>query len=296
MASQTQLARDLARMVALSHTVFGLPFGLASALLAHRFAVAHGEEGLTAMKILWIVLAFTGARTAGMAFNRIVDREFDAANPRTAQRELPSGKVSLRSAIAFTAVATALFLGSSAALGRLALYLSPLCLLFVFGYSLTKRWSWACHLILGIALSLSPAGAWVGVLDSFEGWPIPLALMIAVSSWVAGFDIIYSLQDRVFDRERGLHSVPVRFGAFGALVVSAGLHVVTIASLLAVHILADLGWWHAIATCCMAALLTWEHWIVRPNDLSRVNRAFFDLNGYAGVGYFVFSFADFFFR
>lgn len=290
--SSTGVARNLASMVALSHTIFGLPFGLVSAALAHRAALADGEPGLTVMKLLWIVLAFTGARTAAMSFNRIVDRDIDRQNPRTASRELPSGKVSIQQAIALTLGASFLFLVSAGALGSLSFWLSPFCLAIVFSYSLAKRWGWGCHLLLGLALSLSPFGAWIGVRDSLAGWPVPLALMLAVGTWVAGFDIIYSLQDERFDRGKGLHSIPVRFGATGALFISALLHVVTILALCVVHSLADLGVFHILAIMAMSALLFWEHWIVRPDDLSRVNRAFFDLNGYAGIAYLVLTLFD----
>lgn len=290
--SPNRVARNLASMVALSHTIFGLPFGLVSAALAHRAALADGETGLTALKLFWIVAAFTGARTAAMSFNRIVDREIDKQNPRTASRELPSGKVSLKQAIALTCAASALFLISAAALGALSFWLAPLCLGIVFSYSLAKRWGWGCHLLLGLALSLSPFGAWIGVRNSLQGWPVPLALMLAVGTWVAGFDIIYSLQDESFDRGKGLHSIPVRFGAKGALVLSAALHVLTIGALIGVHILAGLSSFHILALLAMGGLLFWEHWIVRPNDLSRVNRAFFDLNGYAGIAYLVLTLLD----
>lgn len=284
-APSQPVARNLASMVALSHTVFGLPFGLASAALAHRYALENGLPGLSWAKLFWIVLAFTGARTAAMAFNRIVDRKIDGENPRTAQRELPSGKVSLPQALALTAGASLLFMVSAGALGSLSLKLAPLCLAIVFSYSLAKRWGWGCHLLLGLALSLSPFGAWIGVLESLQGWPTPAALMLAVGSWVTGFDIIYSLQDEGFDRRKGLHSIPVRFGTTGALVLSAGLHLLTIFALVVLHAVAGLGFFHILAIFAMAVLLFWEHWIVRPGDLSRINRAFFDLNGYAGIAY-----------
>lgn len=283
--SPPQVARNLASMVALSHTIFGLPFGLASAALAHRAAFLDGEPGLSFGKLFWIVVAFTGARTAAMSFNRLVDRDIDRANPRTKTREIPSGKVSVKQAILLTAGSSALFLLAAAALGSLSFWLAPFCLAIVFSYSLAKRWGWGCHLLLGLALSLSPFGAWIGVRDSLAGWPVPFALMLAVGTWVAGFDIIYSLQDEAFDRAKGLHSIPVRFGTRGALVLSALLHLVTIAGLVAVHLLAGLGAFHVLAVMAMALLLFWEHWIVRPNDLSRINRAFFDLNGYAGIAY-----------
>ena len=284
--------RHFGRLVRLSHTIFGLPFAFAAALLAHQHAVASGDEGLSALKLLWIVLAFTGARTAAMGFNRIVDRDVDAANPRTAERELATGALSVTAAITLTLCATILFVASAAALGRLPLLLSPLCVVVIFGYSLFKRFSWSSHLVLGIALALAPAGAWVAVTDSLENFLLPALLMSTVASWVAGFDVIYSLQDELFDREQGLHSIPVRFGTTGALWLSALLHVITVASLLALHLYAGLGLFHLIGLSLIALILIYEHWIVRPTDLSRIGRAFFDLNGYISIAYLLCLFAD----
>lgn len=281
---RTTLAR-LASLVRLSHTIFGLPFALAAAGLADRSAAAHGQPGLTWTRLLWILLAFTGARTAAMAFNRILDRDIDADNPRTAARELPAGLLSLRTAWIFTLASVALFLTAAWALGPLPLTLAPLCLVIVLGYSAFKRFSWSSHLVLGVGLALAPGGAWIAVTGSLDDLTVPLWLMLGVACWVAGFDILYSLQDVAFDRERGLHSIPVRFGVRGSLILSAALHVGTVAALVAVHLAAGCGPWHALGVGLIAALLAYEHALVRPGDLSKLDRAFFDLNGYVSLAY-----------
>ncbi|HLT38053.1 MAG TPA: UbiA-like polyprenyltransferase, partial [Enhygromyxa sp.] len=257
---------------------------------AHRAALHEGlgdGVGMTWEKLVWIVVAFTGARTTAMGFNRIVDREIDRNNPRTATRELPAGVVSLRAAWALTIVAALVFVGASAALGLVALAFTPLCLLIICGYSLFKRFSWAAHLILGVALSLGPAGAWVAVSGSLEGFELPAVMMVAVATWVAGFDVIYSLQDHEFDRQAKLHSIPVKFGVRGALWISAVLHLLTAAALVGVHLIAGLGLAHLIGMVLVVAILIYEHWIVRPDDLSRIDKAFFDLNGWISIAYFV---------
>jgi 4-hydroxybenzoate polyprenyltransferase len=282
----------LASLVRLSHTVFGLPFALAAAGLAHRSAVAHGQPGLTARSLVLILLAFTGARTAAMAFNRILDRKIDADNPRTAARELPAGLLSLRTAWVFTIAAAAVFLAAAAALGPLPLLLAPACLAIILGYSAFKRFSWSAHLVLGLGLALAPGGAWIAITGSLADPAVPLWLMAAVACWVAGFDILYSLQDAAFDRARGLHSIPVRFGVRGALRLSALLHVGTVAGLVAVHVTAGLGPWHAVGIGLIAVLLAYEHALVRPDDLSRLDRAFFDLNGYVSLAYLACAWLD----
>ena len=282
----------LASLVRLSHTVFGLPFALAAAGLAHRSAVAHGQSGLTARSLVLILLAFTGARTAAMAFNRILDRKIDADNPRTAARELPAGLLSLRTAWVFTIAAAAVFLAAAAALGPLPLLLAPACLAIILGYSAFKRFSWSAHLVLGLGLALAPGGAWIAITGSLAEPAVPLWLMAAVACWVAGFDILYSLQDASFDRARGLHSIPVRFGVRGALRLSALLHVGTVAGLVAVHVTAGLGPWHAVGIGLIAVLLAYEHALVRPDDLSRLDRAFFDLNGYVSLAYLACAWLD----
>lgn len=280
-----QQLRHFASLVKLSHTVFGLPFALASTALAHRSAVAHGGTGLDAWRVLLIVLAFAGARAAAMGFNRIVDRRFDAANPRTADREIPKGVITLRAAWTMTIVAALVFCGASFLLGPLPAVLAPACLVVLLGYSLFKRWSWSSHLVLGIALALAPGGAWIAVTGGLPDADIPIHLMLAVATWVAGFDILYALQDESFDRANGLHSIPARFGTKGALAISALLHVGTVAALVVVHLHAGLGWVHALGVAAIAIVLAYEHAIVRPGDLSRINRAFFDMNGWVSLGY-----------
>lgn len=277
--------RRLGDLVRFSHTIFGLPFAVAAAALAHRHAIASGAGGLTWGRFALIVLAFTAARTAAMGFNRIVDREIDGKNPRTAARELPAGLVSLPAAVALTAGSAAAFLVFAWLLGPVPLYLSPICLVLVLGYSYFKRFSWAAHLVLGLALALAPGGAWVAVTGALDGLATPLWLMLAVATWVAGFDILYSLQDERFDRDQGLHSIPVRFGTRGALAFSGALHLVTVAALVAVHLREGLGVAHAAGVALITALLVYEHAIVRPDDLSRIDRAFFDLNGYISAAY-----------
>lgn len=284
----TTLSR-LASLVKLSHTIFGLPFTLAAGILAHRATLEQGlgdGDGMTWLELVWIVVAFTGARTTAMGFNRIVDRHIDAKNPRTASRELPAGALSVRAAWVLTVVAAAVFVGAAAALGKVALAFAPLCLLIICGYSLFKRFSWAAHLILGVALSLGPAGAWVAVSGGLEGFSLPAVMMVAVATWVAGFDVIYSLQDHEFDRQAKLHSIPVAFGVRGALWFSGVLHLATAAALVGVHLLAGLGVAHLIGMILVVAILVYEHWIVRPDDLSRIDKAFFDLNGWISIAYF----------
>jgi 4-hydroxybenzoate polyprenyltransferase len=272
------------RMIKFEHTLFALPFALAAAAIAAR------GHGLSIARIAGIVVAMAGARTAAMGFNRIVDRHIDARNPRTAGRELPSGAISLRAAWALTLVASAVFLGAAAALGPLCLALAPIALAILFGYSLTKRFTALCHLFLGLAIAGGPAGAWIAVRGDF-GWA-PGLLMLAVGCWIAGFDILYALADRDFDRAAGLHSIPARLGVKGALVVSALLHAVTVAALFALAPAAALGLPYLVGVGVVTALLVWEHAIVRPSDLSRLDMAFFNLNGYVSVAFFVATLVD----
>lgn len=287
--SQTGMLARLASLVKLSHTIFGLPFTLAAGILAHRAGLEQGlgdGDGMTLVELVWIVVAFTGARTAAMGFNRIVDRHIDAKNPRTATRELPAGSLSVGAAWGLTLAAAAVFVGAAAALGPVALAFSPLCLLIIGGYSLFKRFSWAAHLMLGVALSLGPAGAWVAVTGGLAGFELPAVMMVAVATWVAGFDVIYSLQDHDFDQQAKLHSIPVAFGVRGALWFSGLLHLMTAVALVGVHLLAGLGMPHLLGMILVIAILVYEHWIVRPDDLSRIDKAFFDLNGWISIAYF----------
>jgi 4-hydroxybenzoate polyprenyltransferase len=272
------------RMVKFSHTVFAMPFALAAAAIAAR------DHGITPGRVAAIVVAMVAARTAAMGWNRIVDRHFDAKNPRTASRELPAGKVSLPAAVMLTAASAFVFLGAAAFLGPLCLVLAPVALGLVLGYSYTKRFTWLCHLFLGLAIAAGPGGAWIAVAG---GVSTPaLWLMGAVASWIGGFDILYALADRDFDRGAGLHSIPARFGVGGSLLISGALHALTIAALLMLARSAHLGPIYLGGVALIAAILVWEHAIVRPTDLSRLDKAFFDLNGYVSLAFFAATVAD----
>jgi len=268
------------RMIKLSHSLFALPFALASGLLASRVApVAWWQWAL-------VVLCMVTARSSAMGFNRLADREFDAQNPRTAGREIPSGQISVRAAWAFTALSAALFVAFSALLGPLTLALSPVALIVVWGYSLTKRFTALCHLFLGLALALAPTAVWIAFTGSYGA--VPALLSAAVATWVAGFDILYACQDFEFDRAQGLRSIPAALGLRGAMIVSAVLHAGTLAALVALPTVADLGWPWWIGVTAMGAVLGYEHAIVTPSDLSRIDKAFFDLNGYVSLLFLAF--------
>ncbi|HEX9445622.1 MAG TPA: UbiA-like polyprenyltransferase [Candidatus Binatia bacterium] len=277
------------RLIRFSHTVFALPFALASVALAWpRHPAAPGALG-------WILAAMVGARSAAMGFNRLADRNFDALNPRTSSWELPRGEVKVWEAAVLTVVASLVFIYSAYRLNPLCFALSPVALGIVFFYSLTKRFTWASHLFLGLALALAPVGAWLaisGAPAAADELAVPLFLGLAVLFWLAGFDIIYSLQDFDFDRTHGLHSIPARFGIRTSLTLSSLFHFLTIVFLTLVGVSAGLGalYWAGIAA--VSAVLFWEHRLVKPNDLSRINKAFFDLNAYVSLGYFLTTLAD----
>ncbi|TNE86387.1 MAG: 4-hydroxybenzoate octaprenyltransferase [Deltaproteobacteria bacterium] len=268
------------RMIKLSHSIFALPFALAAAVLAAR------EVEVTAWQIALIVLCMVTARSSAMGFNRIVDRDIDAENPRTANREIPAGQISVSAAWGFTLGSAALFVVFAALLGRLTLYLAPVALMVVWGYSLAKRYTALCHVILGVALAIAPTAVWIALTGGFSA--VPALLSLAVGTWVAGFDIIYSCQDADFDRDRGLNSIPAALGIKGALVVSALLHVATMAALVALPSVVALGAVYWVGVAVIGAVLFYEHWIVRPDDLSRIDKAFFDLNGYISLAFFAF--------
>lgn len=272
------------RMIKFSHSIFALPFALAAAAIAAR------DHGITWPRLAGIVVAMVAARTAAMGFNRIVDRRIDARNPRTARRELPAGTLSLRTAIVATAASAALFVATAAYLGPLCLALSPVALLFLFGYSYTKRFTWLCHLFLGVAIAGGPAGAWIAVTGGFA--PAPAWLMLAVASWIGGFDVLYALSDLEFDRQAGLRSIPARFGVVGALWLSATLHVLAIAGLVLVGLSAGLGPIYFAGVALIGGILVWEHAIVRPGDLSRLDVAFFTLNGYVSMAFLLATLLD----
>jgi 4-hydroxybenzoate polyprenyltransferase len=270
------------RLVRFSHTIFALPFALASVALAWPLHPVSWRG------LMWILVAMVGARSAAMGFNRLVDRKFDALNPRTQSWELPQGTVKIWEAVLLTLLASLLFIFAAYQLNPVCFILSPVALAVVFFYSLTKRFTWTSHLFLGIALSLAPVGAWLAIADSpidLEELKIPLFLGMAVLFWLAGFDIIYSLQDRDFDRQQGLKSIPARFGVAAALRLSAFFHCCTVIFLALVGLAAAVGAVYWLGFIAVSAVLFWEHRIVTPTDLSRINRAFFDFNAYVSIGY-----------
>ncbi len=275
--------RDFLSLVVFAHTVFALPFALLSAILA-----ANGvPDGRT---LLWILVAMVGARSAAMSFNRIVDRHVDAKNPRTARREIPAGVVSPAAAALFCAVSAALFVVAAAQLNRLCLSLSPVALAVVLGYSYAKRFTAAAHLVLGLSLAIAPVGAWIAVTGAVALPPVLLGL--GVVFWVAGFDVIYSLQDEEFDRREGLRSIPARFGAPRALQIARLFHGATLVLFYAVFLAVDGGWLFGTAVVVAGAFLVKQHRLVSPADLTRVDAAFFTANGWLSVAFLLLGAAD----
>ena len=270
-------------MIKWEHSIFALPFALCAAMLA-----AGGLP--TAAKLGWIVLCMVSARSAAMAFNRIADARIDAANPRTAMRAIPAGALSLRFAAMFVVIACALFVLGAAQLNRATLYLSPVALAIVLLYSYTKRFTRWSHLVLGFALGIAPAAAWIGVRGSLD--PRILLLTAAVTFWVGGFDVLYACQDIDFDRNNGLNSIPQALGVKRALLVARVLHVMMLGLLLALVMVFGLGKLAIAGVVVVGLLLAYEHSLVSSNDLSRLNAAFFTMNGVIAVVFFAFVAAD----
>jgi 4-hydroxybenzoate polyprenyltransferase len=292
MLRRVGLLLDLIRF---NHTLFALPFALTSAALAWRVRWGEGSFSLPyfALELIGILLCMVFARSAAMAFNRLVDRKLDAANPRTAMRHLPAGLISPRSVWLFTLACVGAFVGSTAIFIFTAdnywpLYLSVPILVFVAGYSYAKRFTALSHFWLGASLLLAPVGAWIAVRGMTD-LTTPVVLGLAVLSWVAGFDILYACQDVDFDRKTRLHSVPARLGVRAALRVAFACHVVMVALLVGLYWAAApvLGLVYLVGIAIVTVLLAYEHWLVRPDDLSRVNQAFFQVNGIISVGLFL---------
>ena len=277
--------RAYSSLVLFQHTVFALPFALVAVLLASRLAPLSGRA------LLWILACMVTARTAAMSFNRLIDRDLDQANPRTQRRELVTGKVRVGEAWLLFAAAAAAFVLSAGQLNRTCLLLSPVALGVICIYSLTKRWTLFSHFILGLCLAIAPVGAWLALSAPLR--PAPFWLAAAVLLWVAGFDILYACQDREFDRTVGLHSIPARLGLKAALTLSAVAHALALLCLLVVGRLVGLGGWYFAGVILVGLVLIYEHSIVRPSDLSRLNVAFFTLNGLVGLLYFSFTLLDY---
>ncbi len=265
----------LLEMIKFQHTVFALPF----AVLAACFAAYGTPEGADAPfwnRMAWILVAMVGARSCAMAFNRLADHAIDARNPRTAVRALPAGRLSRSSVWIFTAASALLFVLAAAMLNPLALALSPLALAIILGYSYAKRVTALSHFVLGLALAMAPIGAWIAVRGDLQAFPLVVGLGVLL--WTAGFDILYACQDEAFDRREGLHSVPARVGTARALRWAAALHALSALAFLALVPIAGLGAWYLAGWFAVAGLLVYEHRLVRPDDLGRVNQAFFHVN------------------
>jgi len=274
-------------LVRLPHTVFALPFALIGVVLAsYRYRLRLADIG-------WVVLAFTAARFAAMAFNRIVDRHIDAENPRTAMRELPRGVLSVQEAWLSVVVSAAVFVVCAAALNPLCLYLSPLAVAWVLGYSFTKRFTRWSHLVLGAGLGIAPVGGYLAVAGSWSRpWWLLVALATAVTTWVGGFDILYALPDEGFDRAHSLHSIPAALGERSAIYVARGLHVVTVAALALTGVGAHLGVFYWCGLAIAAGILMYEHSLVHPGNLTKLDAAFFMMNGMLSITLLFFVLAE----
>lgn len=277
-------------LVLFAHTVFAMPF----AFIGFFLAVTTTDHEFNWIKLLLMVLCMIFARNAAMAFNRYLDREIDAANPRTVVRDIPSGRISSGEALAFTIINSLLFVAATLLINRLCFYLSPVALAVVLGYSYTKRFTPLCHLILGLGLALAPIGAYLVVTGEFAMLPIYFSL--AVLCWVSGFDIIYALQDEEFDRENNLNSIPAWLGRRNALNVSSVLHFLAIVFISMPYFLSDLSWFYLAGILFFILLLVYQHQLVKPDDLSKVDRAFFTTNGIASVVFAVFFLLDVYLR
>ena len=270
-------------MIRWEHSIFALPFALTGAMLA-----AHGWPSLP--QLGWIVLCMVSARSAAMAFNRWADADLDAANPRTRTRAIPAGLLTRRFAAGFTILMSAIFLLGAAELNRLTLLLSPLVLAVLFLYSFTKRFTRWSHLFLGLALGLAPSGAWIAIRGSLD--PRILVLTAAVLFWVAGFDVLYACQDEAHDRGCGLLSVPATLGTVSAFMIARAMHLAMLALLVWLVVLFHLGTVALVGVAAVALLLLWEHLLVSPRDLTRLNAAFFTMNGVISVIFFLFVATD----
>lgn len=276
-------------LVKFSHTIFALPF----AIIGFFLATIQIQTPIEWIKLIYVVLCMVFARSAAMAFNRYIDRDIDKANERTAAvREIPNGTIQPKSALLFVIINCILFISTTYFINPLCFYLSPIALLVVLGYSLTKRFTALCHLVLGVGLSLAPIGAYLAVTGKFD-W-LPLFFSFAVLFWVSGFDIIYALQDEEFDKKQKLHSIPVLLGTKNALMLSNFLHVLTASFILFAGYYGGLNYIYWIGCGIFILLLIYQHILVKPNDLSKVNLAFFTTNGIASVVFSIFVLLDLF--
>lgn len=279
--------RIFLEMIKFEHTIFALPFAFIGALLG---AVETEGRLPSWAEIGWILLAMFGARTAAMGLNRLIDRAIDKRNPRTENRALPAGLIRSGEVLLFIVISFVLLFYASYRLDPICVQLMPIAVFMLVIYSYTKRFTWLCHVVLGLTIGLAPLGGWVAVTGSFSltAW----LLYLSVVMWIAGFDIIYACQDYEFDRKEGLHSIPARFGVEGALRIARAFHIVTAAGFLALFWMTDLSWGYLVGTVAAACILMYEHWLVKPSDMSRVQTAFFTMNGTLSIVLFVFTLFD----
>ncbi len=278
---------DYLKLIKFSHSVFALPFAFTAALIA-----ARGVP--TPPQILWITVAMVGGRSGAMGMNRIIDRKIDALNPRTKNRELPRGVIKTWEAFLFTVFAFAVLLVAAYMLNPLCFKISPLVLLVLFTYSYTKRFTWLSHIVLGTALSLAPLGAWIAIRGTFDFEILPLCF--AVMFWVAGFDVFYGLQDIDFDKTHSLYSIPSRFGIKTSLWIARLFHLITIGLLLSLIPIFNLTGFYLLGVLIASVLLVYEHSLVKPTDLSKLDMAFFNMNGYISITVFVFTLMNYLIR
>jgi 4-hydroxybenzoate polyprenyltransferase len=279
--------RTFLDMIKFEHTLFALPFAFVGAILG---AVTMEKRLPDLSECGWILLAMVGARTAAMGLNRVIDKAIDKRNPRTAMRAIPAGLLKSKEVIIFIIISFILLFWAASQLNSLSIKLLPLAVFLLVIYSYTKRFTWACHIILGLTIGLAPLGGWVAVTGSVT-WT-SLILYLTVALWTAGFDVIYACQDVEFDRKEGLHSIPAKFGISRALGIARMLHALTAAGFALLLVLTDLSWWYFAGTVVAGVLLLYEHRLVKPNDLSKLNAAFFTMNGVLSAVVFIFTFID----
>ncbi len=272
------------RMIKFSHSVFALPFALTSAVIA-----AGGLPRWSTL--LWIIIAMVGARSGAMGLNRYIDRDIDAANPRTRTREIPAGKITPGAALFFSIISLGVMVFAAYMLNPLCFRLSPVAIAVLLLYSYTKRFTYAAHFVLGLAISAAPLGAWIAVRGTFDPEALPLTL--AVLFWLPGFDVLYALQDVEFDRSHGLHSIPAKFGVRKTLLLARALHGAALGFLLYAGVLFGMGLWYWAGMLITAGIFIYEHSLLKPGDLSKLDMAFFNMNGYVSITVFVFTLTDF---
>lgn len=275
------------QMIKFEHTVFALPFAFMGALLG---SVAISHQLPSWAQIGWVLLAMFGARSAAMGLNRLIDRVSDAKNPRTANRAIPAGLLKIGEVVLFILISFALLFWAAAELNPLAMKLLPIAVIMLVLYSYTKRFTWLCHVFLGFTIALAPLGGWVAVAGKVDA--TAMVLFVTIAFWVAGFDVIYSCQDVDFDKKEGLYSIPVRFGVAKSLWIAKAFHILTAVGYVALLLMTDLGWWYIIGMLIAYLILFYEHYIVSPNDLSRLQTAFFTMNGVLSIVVFTFTLID----